>query len=211
MSCYLLLLLSCVNCHISRLVDASQVRVSSSRSVKPLSPFGGLCIVQSSMMCCTDWFGAPHSHSEVDFRPHLVMTSVATRIRSHMISNSLSRQLNPIWIALLNVHNGILLQQIIHVWHVLCCTLPSLPMILRVIALSCMVIFLGVVLPQVYVALNISINTLIGCCLQPSPLCLRCSSSDRLAYVHRIVLVACVVIIVVFLCIQIYHQHGGDW
>ena len=64
------LLLSCVNCHISRLVDASQIRVSSSRSVKPLSPFGGLCIVQSSMICCTDWFGAPHSHSEVDFRPH---------------------------------------------------------------------------------------------------------------------------------------------
>ena len=29
-----ILLLSCVNCHISRLVDASQVRVSSSRSVK---------------------------------------------------------------------------------------------------------------------------------------------------------------------------------
>ena len=73
--CLLLLLLSCVNCHISRLVDASQVRVSSSRSVKPLSPFGGLCIVQSSMMCCTDWFGAPHSHSEVDFRPHLFMAS----------------------------------------------------------------------------------------------------------------------------------------
>ena len=71
----LLLLLSCVNCHICRLVDASQVRVSSSRSVKPLSPFGGLCIVQSSMMCCTDWFGAPHSHSEVDFRPHLFMAS----------------------------------------------------------------------------------------------------------------------------------------
>ena len=46
----ILLLLSCVNCHISRLVDASQVRVSSSRSVKPLSPFGGLCIVQSSMI-----------------------------------------------------------------------------------------------------------------------------------------------------------------
>ena len=68
-------LLSCVNCHISRLVDASQIRVSSSRSVKPLSPFGGLCIVQSSMMCCTDWFGAPHSHSEVDFRPHLFMAS----------------------------------------------------------------------------------------------------------------------------------------
>ena len=55
------------------LVDASQVRVSSSRSVKPLSPFGALCIVQSSMMCCTDWFGAPHSHSEVDFRPHLAL------------------------------------------------------------------------------------------------------------------------------------------
>ena len=71
----LLLLLSCVNCHISRLVDASQIRVSSSRSVKPLSPFGGLCIMQSSMTCCTDWFGAPHSHSEVDFRPHLFMTS----------------------------------------------------------------------------------------------------------------------------------------
>ena len=71
----ILLLLSCVNCHISRLVDASQIRVSSSRSVKPLSPFGGLCIVQSSMMCCTDWFGAPHSHSEVDFRPHLFMAS----------------------------------------------------------------------------------------------------------------------------------------
>ena len=71
----LLLLLSCVNCHISRLVDASQIRVSSSRSVKPLSPFGGLCIMQSSMMCCTDWFGAPHSHSEVDFRPHLFMAS----------------------------------------------------------------------------------------------------------------------------------------
>ena len=71
----LLLLLSCVNCHISRLVDASQVRVSSSRLVKPLSPFGGLCIVQSSMMWCTDWFGAPHSHSDVDFRPHLFMAS----------------------------------------------------------------------------------------------------------------------------------------
>ena len=70
-----LLLLSCVNCRISRLVDASQIRVSSSRSVKPLSPFGGLCIVQSSMMCCTDWFGAPHSHSEVDFRPHLFRAS----------------------------------------------------------------------------------------------------------------------------------------
>ena len=70
-----LLLLSCVNCHISRLVDASQIRVSSSRSVKPLSPFGGLCIVQSSVMCCTDWFGAPHSHSEVNFRPHLFMAS----------------------------------------------------------------------------------------------------------------------------------------
>ena len=70
-TCLLLLLLSCVNCHISRLVDASQIRVSSSRPVKPLSPFGGLCLVQSSMMCCTDWFGAPHSHSEVDFRPHL--------------------------------------------------------------------------------------------------------------------------------------------
>ena len=68
-------LLSCVNCHISRLVDASQIRVSSSRSVKPLSPFGGLFIVQSSMMCCTDWFGAPHSHSEVEFRPHIFMTS----------------------------------------------------------------------------------------------------------------------------------------
>ena len=49
--------------------------MSSSRSVKPLSPFGGLCIVQSSMICCTDWFGAPHSHSEVDFRPHLFMAS----------------------------------------------------------------------------------------------------------------------------------------
>ena len=53
-------------------------------------------------------------------------------------------------------------------------------------------------------------SRVLGCCLQPSPLSLRCSSSDPLSFFHRTVLVASIVVIVVFLCIMICPKQSGD-